>query len=234
MSLAAGAALLLLAMPAGAPAAERQTVTAKGTTKTPGAPLGVTVHAVYAAADGDAHPHALRHVSDDLPPGTTIRAQDIPKCTASELELTVRGAAACPQGSIVGRGEVHTNLGLGGFGRLVTDVTLINAGTEILFLGSEPRTQVKLVQHGILRGRNIDVDILKIPSTSSEGAWLEEETFSLEGRSGLLRAPTTCPTGTWTFTRVHTYGDGVIQTTRAPMPCTKPAKKHRKKKRKHG
>lgn len=201
----------------------RQVVKASFTTARTSAPTGVQVSAVYVPASAGGLPHSLRHVSDGLPVGTTLRAATTPKCAANDLELMILGPSACPQGSVVGTGTVLIDFGIGPPGRLDTSVTLINSGKEILFLGREPHTGIGLVDHGVIHGSTIEIDIPQLPGASAEGASVDMESFSITKSSGLLVSPARCPRSRhWTFRRGHTYGDGVTQFAEAPIPCRRP------------
>lgn len=221
----AGAAALALAGAApGRAAADadgvRQVVTARFTTAHPGALTGFALTAVYDGASTARH--ALVHVSDGLPPGTAVDTAGVAQCHAGDAEFTLAGAGACPPASIVGTGHVTLDLGLpGGVGQVQTAVTLVNAGSEILFVGREPRTGVALVDHGRLDGSRIEIDIPRIPGLAAEGATVLREDFTITRASRLLRTPATCPRRSrrWVLRRGHTYGDGVTQTARVSLPC---------------
>jgi hypothetical protein len=161
-------------------------------------------------------------VSDGLPPGTAVDTAGVAQCHVSDAEFTLAGAGACPPASIVGTGHVTLDLGLpGGAGQVQTAVTLVNAGSEILFVGREPRTGVALVDHGRLDGSRIEIDIPRIPGLAAEGATVLREDFTITRASRLLRTPATCPRRSrrWVLRRGHTYGDGVTQTARVSLPC---------------
>lgn len=224
LALALGLGLVALASgPAHAAEGVRQTVTARFTATYPGVLTGLAVTAAYTdGATPAGSPHALVHVSDGLPPGTTVDTADVAQCHAGDAEFALAGAGACPAASIVGTGHVTLDLGLpGGAGRVDTAVTLVNAGREILFVGREPRTGVSLVDHGLLVGPRIEIAIPRIPGLGAEGAVVLREDFVITRASRLLRTPPACPRTTrrWVFRRGHTYGDGVTQTARVALPC---------------
>lgn len=196
------------AAPAGAAAdadGVRQVVTARFTATYPGALTGLALTAVYAGGEeASTVRHALVHVSDGLPPGTVVDTAGVAQCHASDAEFTLAGAGACPPASIVGTGHVTLDLGLpGGAGQVPTAVTLVNAGSEILFVGREPRTGVALVDHGRLDGPRIEIDIPRIPGLAAEGATVLREDFVITRASRLLRTPATCPRRSrrWVFRR---------------------------------
>src|SRR5581483_6180894 len=108
----------------------------------------------------------------------------------------------------------------GALGAVTTDLSLINAGGQILFLGRESRTGIGLVDKGTIDGSSIDIPIPALPGLGPEGAWVSSETFTIPASSGLLVSPATCPPSRqWTFHRTHTYADGVTQTVAVPLRC---------------
>lgn len=224
LALALGSAAIVSG-PAGAASSggPRQAVTARFTATYPRVLTGLAVTAAYTdGATPPGYPHALVHVSDGLPPGTGVDTANVAQCHANDAEFALAGAGACPVASVVGTGHVTLDLGLpGGAGHVDTQVSLVNAGRELLFVGREPRTGVALVDHGLLVGSRIEIDIPRIPGLGAEGAVVLGEDFVITRASRLLRTPARCPLTTrhWVFRRGQTYGDGVTQTARVALPC---------------
>src|SRR5688500_17318256 len=91
-------ATLLLAAPAAAQ--QRQTASLKFTTTKPAAPTGVILDADYfAPGDEDAKPPAVRRVVTRLADGARYDTSVPGRCEASDAELMIAGAAACPPSS---------------------------------------------------------------------------------------------------------------------------------------
>src|SRR4051794_37836832 len=84
----------------------RKTIDWNFTTAQPGAPTGFSFSGVYhAAGDPKGDPPYMRRMVFSPPPGTRMDTTVVPQCTASDLELAVRGPDACP-GSKLGGGTV--------------------------------------------------------------------------------------------------------------------------------
>src|SRR5438874_861663 len=86
----------------------RETVDQGYTTSRPGSPTGLSFTATYHAA-GDVHgkPPAMRRIVIEPPPGMRLDTTVPDPCSASDLELQVRGPAACPAGSLLGGGTLE-------------------------------------------------------------------------------------------------------------------------------
>src|SRR5436305_1994129 len=78
-------------------ATPRQTAGLTFTAQTPGAPTGQTFTAEFQNPENpDQKPHAVARIVDHYPAGTVFDLNAAPHCTASDAELQVEGAAACP------------------------------------------------------------------------------------------------------------------------------------------
>jgi hypothetical protein len=84
----------------------RETVDQGYTTKKPNTATGASFTGVYhAAGDPKGNPPYMRRMRFYPPPGTRYDTSVPDRCTASDLELEARGAAACPPGSKIGSGH---------------------------------------------------------------------------------------------------------------------------------
>src|SRR3954469_22754063 len=133
-----GVALGLL-VPAGtaqAAATTRQTASFTWTTAAVSAPTGYSMAVdIDAPADADAKPHSLRELDLEFPRGTLTDTTALPQCKATDAELMLEGAAACPGDTRIGGGTIVTDTGStqSGFPRLVTnDVTQFNNQDEVI------------------------------------------------------------------------------------------------------
>jgi hypothetical protein len=102
----------LLALPGGAAAepgsGPRETVDQTYTTTHPGTPTGGTFTGRYhAAGDESGNPPYMRRMTFYPPPGFRYDTSVPEQCTASDLELEVRGPSACPPGSHLGEGTTE-------------------------------------------------------------------------------------------------------------------------------
>src|ERR687896_246276 len=76
------------------------------TSDLPGTPTGTRFSARYhAAGDPDAPPPYMRKMTFYPRAGWRWDTSVPERCTASDLELAARGAAACPEGSRIGGGS---------------------------------------------------------------------------------------------------------------------------------
>ena len=83
----------------------RETVDQRFTAKRPNAASGATFTGVYhAAGNAKGSPPYMRRMTFYPPKGTRYDTSVPERCTASDLELEVRGMAACPAGSRIGGG----------------------------------------------------------------------------------------------------------------------------------
>jgi hypothetical protein len=94
------------------------TMEQKLTSTVPGTPTGFHFIGTYhAAGDASKPPPYMRKMTFYDPTGRRFDTSVPERCTASDIELAARGAAACPEGSRVGGGT-----------------------TDVLFMGSFPST----------------------------------------------------------------------------------------------
>ena len=92
--------LISLILPAAAAAEVRQTARLRFTTPVPGAATGTVLDIEYRdPADADAKPPAVRRVVTDARPGARYDTSVPAACEASDAELMLQGAAACPERS---------------------------------------------------------------------------------------------------------------------------------------
>ena len=233
------AAVLALVAPAHANAAEPPRVASYVDRFS--SPLPGTSTARYAEidfvnpTDRDGKPRALTHAHVVFAPGTVVNTRALPECEATDAEIVASGPAACPAGSIVGRGLSNFDTGFPGDARhIISDLTFVNARNQLVFV-AKPRAGGPYV---VLRGRYsrgnvLDVDAPPLPGTPPDGAGDDHEVLDLKEHSTVrggrriayIRTPPTCPaSGRWTNTVTYTFRDGVKQTFRAHTPCRRRAR----------
>src|SRR5919106_1660299 len=183
--------------------------------------------------DPEAKPPAVRRVVTVLPRGAGYDTSVPGSCTASDAQLMLEGAAACPADSAIGGGVVTVDSGVPGPGRNVTaDVEFFNNATdaegEFIYLntvrGSSART---VIRADVARRRTI-TDAGMLPGTPPDGGAIDtvdvtvaEVSRRIDGeRRNYITTPPRCPKrGHWN-TRVHfTYADGVTQTVKSASAC---------------
>jgi hypothetical protein len=105
------------------------------TTKLPGKPTGSTFTGTYhAAGDPSGDPPYMRRMTFYPPKGMRYDTTVPERCTASDAELQLRGAAACPEGSRLGGGT-----GRGKFMDNETELRIDvfnNAGEQVMVTSS--------------------------------------------------------------------------------------------------
>jgi hypothetical protein len=134
-ALAAGAA----AAPVSGP---HETVDDQLTATRPSSPSGFSFTGRYhAAGDEKAYPPYMRKMVFYSPPGLRYDTRVPDRCTASDVELAVSGAAACPPGSRLGGGEA-SSVFMGSFPSTVEADFLNNANEQIIIARSPVLTSV--------------------------------------------------------------------------------------------
>jgi len=194
-------------------------------------------------SDPQGKPPAVRRVILEAAPGTRIDTSVPGRCTASDAELMLMGAQACPPGSRIGVGEATVDTGFPGPGRfLAVHIDFFNNTDQLIFLNTEQGTGARTVIRSRIDGRRLITDAPVFPGTPPDGGALDVVHTQIPaysaGRGAYLSTPGACPpSGTWTNSMSFTYADGVTQTVTSPTPCrpTQRAKKcQRGKKGKKG
>lgn len=233
--------LALSALWAGAAQAEpvsgpHETIDDQLTTTLPNAPSGFSFSGTYhAAGDTHANPPYMRRMVFYPPRGQRYDTSVPDRCTASDLELETRGAAACPAGSRLGGGTTQTSF-LGRFPSTL-QVDLFNNTGEQVMIARSPG--LAAVVRGHIRpdgsieyasqtcyptvdpvGCPVD-DALQLSSSIS----MPPYTRSVGGatRSYLTTSPTCPAAGHWQTPVRFWWGDGSTDTVITTQPCTRSA-----------
>jgi hypothetical protein len=135
--------MLVLAIVAPAPAAAtpvsgpRETVDSRLTTKQPNAAAGFHYTGRYhAAGDPNGDPPYMRKMISYNPSGRRYDTSVPARCTATDVELALRGVDACPPGSRLGGGKVEGKFM--GFAPNTLDVDVVNNTGEQIFIVRSP------------------------------------------------------------------------------------------------
>ena len=99
-------------------------------------------------------------------------------CEASDAELTLRGAAACPGGSAIGGGLVTVDTGLPGPARIVTaDVEFFNNATdpdgEFIYLNTVRGNGARTVIRADVTKRRTITDAGMLPGAPPDGGSID-------------------------------------------------------------
>lgn len=200
----------------------------------PGVPSGITLDIDYVnPADPGGKPPAVRTVIEALAPGAGIDTSIPEQCGASDAELMLQGAGACPTASRVGTGTIVIDTGLPEPARFLNvDVTFINNAGELIFLSTERSSGARVVSRSPIEGRTIVNSAPTLPGTLPDGAALDVVHAKLDPisreiggvRRGYITTPAECPAiGTWTNSIQFTYFDGVSQAVDSGSPCASAA-----------
>jgi hypothetical protein len=224
-----------LAVPAlASPTASRQSAVFTFTATTPGAPSGTRLEVRWRDPEKpDEKPPAVRTMITRFHPGTVIDTAAVAQCTASDAEMLLRGAPACPQDSVLGPGGFIADNGdtslVPRYATFAT--TMINNRDELITLSEmiDPafQPQFRMVNRQAARDGAYVTEFPVIPMsgdpadpyTGLASMWARGEPRGRDGRT-YLRTPPTCPPGGyWTNTMTFVYRDGVEQSVQTQSRC---------------
>lgn len=236
-------AVAFVAFPAASPAApvtgKHATVESRFTTKLPGTPTGSTFIGRYrAAGDPDADPPYMRGMTFYFPRGMRRDTSVPARCRASDLELQVRGAAACPAESRLGGGEVQSKF-LGFPSNLQLDV--FNNTHEVIMLARSPfvgsLTRGKIGRDGSVAFRSPTcfptVHPVGCPADFAlqlgSQVTLDRHVSTSGGvRRSYMTTPSSCPrSGRWRTRVRFWWADRSEETVVSRQPCRRRARRAR-------
>ena len=165
-------------------------------------------------------PKAIQRIQLRFEPGTRLDTAALPACAASDLEVRVLGASACPPDSELGSGST---IGVFFFGlQFTTRVNLFNAPNQIIVLVTVDGLPVTEFRDDV-RGSEIIVNPALPPGVSLKRLAIQIDPHALVAgaiEKAYLRTPPTCPTsGRWTTEAVFTYADGSRQSLTSGAAC---------------
>jgi hypothetical protein len=231
-SMLVGLAFGLVPATAAAQSGSRQSAELRFVEQRPGVPSALTLSIDYVNPDDpSAKPPAVQTVVEELAPGARIDTSVPELCTASDAELMLLGASACPPGSRVGSGTIRIDTGFPEPGRFIdADVTFLNNTDELIFVSTERRSGVRVVSRSEVQDRRIVNSAPPLPGTPPDGgaidvvkAKLDAVSREIDGvRRGYVTTPGECPPGrAWTNSITFTYADGVSQTVETQSRCSR-------------
>jgi hypothetical protein len=238
---AAAAALVALSLVAGPAVAEpgsgpRETIDQTFTATTPNTPTGLGWSSSYhAAGDPDAPPPPMRKMVFYPPAGFRYDTRVPARCTATDVELELRGPAACPPKSRLGDGRTQGIILMpfnhsAEFDRFDHHVDVHNNKNEqILLVESEGWT--------VVRGKfNPDGSVefagpTCFPAPPAGAGCADDYVIQLGSQTTIpvyrnkkgsyATTPQTCPaTGHWTTTVRFWWADGTTDSVDSHEPCT--------------
>ena len=222
------AALALLVLALLAPshaAAQRQVASLEMTNPRPDSPTGVELRVDYVNPDDPAaKPPAVRTVVLALARGARFDTAAPALCGASDLELMALGAAACPEESIVGSGEITLDTGVPGARMIASEITFLNNTEELIFLASAPPLPAQLVIRAQVSGRQSVTRAPFLPGAPPDGAAIDTVRVGLERmvteRGAYVTTPPRCPRSRrWRNRITFTYDGGVTESVVSRQRC---------------
>lgn len=221
-----GLVVVAALLPAAAQAGPRADYRQSFTTPVPGASTGTDTQILYKnPSDPSAKPIPVRREQFTFPEGTEFDDTVVPVCTASELELQLEGAAACPPESWVGGGDGTTMSGFPGAGESGMRVDGWNDGSGLLLLGGDTQLGIHEATRARRSGRTITVEVPRMPGGPPDAESAIRRVHNVfDARSlgdrAYTRTPATCPaSGVWTFHAHLTFADGAVEDDSYDMPC---------------
>ena len=234
---------VLLAVAAGAAHAEpgsgpRATVDQTFTTSAPSSPTGIGFSGTYhAEGDPDADPPFMERMAYFPPEGMRYDTRVPDACTASDLELQMRGPAACPEGSRLGDG---TSKGV--FFVPFTDGVVLDRYTHNVYVMNNVKEQIVLVEaegYAVVRGRfrRDGSLVFELPTCfptpptgecvedhvlqTATSSFLPEYTRSVGGElRSYATTPPTCPGSGYWETRIRLWwSTGDVDDVVTKQPC---------------
>jgi hypothetical protein len=203
------------------------------TTTQPNAPTGFSYEARYHAEnDPEGDPPYMEKMIAYQPAGLRFDTSVPKRCTASDLELAARGAAACPPGSRLGGGT--TTIKFMGEPPSTVEVDMFNNKDEQIIIGRSP------VLATVARGRihpDGSVEFASptcypsVPGASCPADNVLQLGSSIDvapytrtsgGRTrSYMTTPPTCPaSGYWETPIRFWWKDGSVDTVVTRQPCT--------------
>ncbi|MEA2274007.1 MAG: hypothetical protein QOI98_2715 [Solirubrobacteraceae bacterium] len=212
-----------------------ETIDSSFTTNQPDAVSGFIFSGSYhAVGDAGANPPYMRRMISYSPPGLRFDTSVPQRCTASDIVLEVRGAAACPAGSRLGGGTTTTSF----LGRYPSTIALdfFNNADEQIILARSPLLSTVARGHIHPDGSIEFASPTCFPSLGPAGCPIDNVlqlqsslTVSPYTRSagGVVRSymttPPTCPAaGHWETPIRLWWADGSVDTVVTAQSCTAP------------
>jgi hypothetical protein len=228
------AAIAVLAAPAAAApvSGPHEVVDNQLTTTQPDASAGFHYTGRYhAAGDPSGDPPYMRRMISYSPPGMRFDTSVPDRCTASDLELALRGVAACPPGSRIGGGTVDGKF-MGSANTL--DVDFLNNTDEQIIVARSPL--FASVSRGTIHpdGSVEFASPTCFPALQPPGCPVDNAlqlgsditvaplTRTVDGESrSYLTTPPSCPeAGHWETPIRFWWADGSVDTVVTRQPCT--------------
>jgi hypothetical protein len=227
---ALGTAIAMLACAGAAGASTKLVADLKLTSHRPGTPSGGTLHLVWPDNGPGGRPKPEAKGVFVLPKGSRINENALPTCTASDEQLKVEGSAACPDGSVVGPGQVSFMTGLGApVDPLLLDNEWYHGPGQIFGLftphGAPAPTlavnRVKIVGASFVATPSLPPGFP--PTTKTVPKQSDQKILKRVSSAGaFITTPPTCPRSRkWVSHSTVTYDDGSVQKATSVTRCVR-------------
>lgn len=165
-------------------------------------------------------PKRLTRIQFHFNPGTKIDTRALKQCRASDTDVRIQGARACPKASRLGFATSKVTTGVTPPDQ--TQITFLNAPRQIIVLVRVEGRNLAVYRDDI-KGRVVTVN-LGLPSGLSLLELRATIKPHVKGRGKqrrvYFRTPSVCPpSGEWTTTVIFTYVDGSSQELSDGSPC---------------
>ena len=224
----------------------RETVDQSFTTKRPHTATGLHFTGRYhAAGDEDGDPPYMRRMTFYPPRGMRYRTNVPERCTASDLELSMSGPDACPEGSLLGDGTTH-----GVFFEPVAQSFEVDRFDHRVYIVNNANEQIILVEaegYSVVRGQiHPDGSLEFNPPTcfptpptgqcvtdhvlqQGSSTFVPAYTRTVRGRArSYATTPRRCPArGHWRSKLRFWWADGSVDRVVTTQPCTRPRRRAR-------
>jgi hypothetical protein len=220
----------------------RETVDQRFTTARPNTPTGASFTGSYhAAGNPKANPPYMRRMTFYPPAGMRYDTSVPTRCTASDAELRLQGAAACPPDSRLGGGKTQ-----GIFYEPLANAFVFTTYDNAFDIFNNANEQVMVIASGglgytVVRGRiGPDQSVTYASPTCfpapPAGQCARDYVLQLGSKSsmapytrssrGYFTTPPKCPARGYWRTRVKFWwADGSIDTVATDQPCKRPRRK---------
>jgi hypothetical protein len=199
----------------------------------PNTPTGVFLKSEWLGDRPGEKPHTITDDIFGLDPGARFDFSVPAVCHATNEQLLLKGAAACPRASEVAFGEVDLDIGAAVliFPRILrSHVTVFNGGPgKLIDLAVSFNTGIPIpaVDRPTVTGTGIFTKNPALPGVPPPDKFVAVKSdlfhfFKItKGGKGFIMTPPTCPaSGFWTNTLVSHYHRGKTNTVSSRSPCT--------------
>jgi hypothetical protein len=204
------------------------------TAQQPGAPTGSSFKGTYHAAnDPSGDPPYMRGMTFNPPAGFRYDTSVPERCTASDLQLQLEGAGACPEGSRLGGGEAYGKF-MGQASTLVVEV-FNNEGEQVMLIHTPLIRTVSRGRFGddgsiTFQSPTCYPALVTCPADTAlqMGSSVSMPPYVRDGRAYTTMPPKCPKSGSWQSRVRFWWADGTDETVVTKHPCTRPAKQKKK------